>query len=76
MNTGAVHAGDRTSPQPIALRTALIGLAFSVVVSFWGQYASAQTSYNYITFPQMPLCLILPYLLFILIPNLLLRLKP
>ncbi|SVD34221.1 uncharacterized protein METZ01_LOCUS387075, partial [marine metagenome] len=46
-----------------------------VVVSFWGQYDSAQTSYNYITFPQMPLCLVLPYLLFILIPNLLLRLK-
>lgn len=75
MNTTAAHAEDGTSAQPIALRTALIGLAFSVVVSFWGQYASAQTSYNYITFPQMPLCLVLPYLLFILIPNLLLRLK-
>ncbi len=59
--------------KPIAGRTALIGLLFAVFVSLWGQYASAQTSYNYLTFPQMPLCLLLPFLLFVITPNLILR---
>ncbi|MBT5871854.1 MAG: hypothetical protein HOH43_00435 [Candidatus Latescibacteria bacterium] len=59
--------------RPIKLRTVLIGLVFSVFVSLWGQYASAQTSYNYITFPQMPLCLILPYILLVIAPNLIVR---
>ena len=61
--------------KPIMMRTVLIGLIFSVIVSLWGQYASAQMNYSYITRTQIPLCLLVPFLLLILFPNLLLRLK-
>ena len=61
--------------KPITMRTVLIGLIFSVIVSLWGQYASAQMNYHYITRTQIPLCLVAPFLLLILFPNLLLRLK-
>ena len=57
------------------MRTVLIGLIFSVLVSLWGQYASGQMNYHYITRTQIPLCLLAPFLLLILFPNLLLRLK-
>ena len=59
--------------KPIMTRTVLIGLVFSVIVSLWGQYASAQMNYHYITRTQIPLCLMAPFLILILIPNLLYR---
>ena len=58
---------------PIPLKTALLGLLFSALVAFWGQYAAAQMNYNYLTFPQMPLCLLIPFLFFVVLPNLLVR---
>lgn len=73
MNNLGPEPGTPSIAKPIKLRTVLIGLVFSVLVSLWGQYASAQTSYNYLTFPQMPLCLILPFLLLVIAPNLLIR---
>lgn len=60
---------------PITFRTVVIGLLFSVLVSLWGQYASANLNYHYITRTQIPICLLTPFLLFILFPNILLRLK-
>ena len=59
--------------KPISLKTAALGLAFACFVAFWGQYASAQLNYNYLTFPQMPLCLVIPYLFLVLLPNVLIR---
>jgi hypothetical protein len=64
---------DITEIKPIPLKTALMGLAFAAIVAFWGQYASAQMNYNYLTFPQMPLCLLIPFVFFVLTPNLLIR---
>ena len=61
--------------KPILMRTVLIGLLFSVIVSLWGQYASAQLNYSYITRTQIPLCLLAPFILLILFPNLLLRIR-
>ncbi len=74
MNTYSTKTIDSLS-KPIMMRTVLIGLIFSVIVSLWGQYASAQMNYSYITRTQIPLCLLVPFLLLILFPNLLLRLK-
>ncbi len=59
--------------KPISLKTAVLGLAFACCVAFWGQHASAQLNYNYLTFPQMPLCLVIPFLVLVLLPNLLIR---
>lgn len=59
--------------KPISLKTAALGLAFACFVAFWGQYASAQLNYNYLTFPQMPLCLVIPFLFLVLLPNVLIR---
>ena len=59
--------------KPISLKTAALGLAFACFVAFWGQYASAQLNYNYLTFPQMPLCLVIPYFFLVLLPNVLIR---
>lgn len=60
--------------KPISLKTAVLGLAFACCVAFWGQYASAQLNYNYLTFPQMPLSLVIPFLFLVLLPNTLIRL--
>lgn len=59
--------------KPISLKTAALGLVFACFVAFWGQYASAQLNYNYLTFPQMPLCLVIPFLFLVLLPNVLIR---
>ena len=59
--------------KPISLKTAVLGLVFACCVAFWGQHASAQLSYNYLTFPQMPLCLLIPFLALVLLPNALVR---
>ncbi len=59
--------------KPISLKTSILGLAFACCVAFWGQYASAQLNYNYLTFPQMPLCLLIPFLVLVLLPNVLVR---
>lgn len=63
----------KLTTKPISLKTAALGLAFACFVAFWGQYASAQLNYNYLTFPQMPLCLVIPYLFLVLLPNTLIR---
>ncbi len=59
--------------KPISLKTAVLGLTFACCVAFWGQHASAQLNYNYLTFPQMPLCLVIPFLALVLLPNVLIR---
>ena len=59
--------------KPISLKTAALGLAFACFVAFWGQHASAQLNYNYLTFPQMPLCLVIPFIFLVLLPNTLIR---
>lgn len=56
----------------ISFRAAIIGLGLSIVVSFWGQYASDRLGYDP-TYAQLPACLILPFLLLVLGPNLLLK---
>ena len=63
----------KLTTKPISLKTAGLGLAFACFVAFWGQHASAQLNYNYLTFPQMPLCLVIPYLFLVLLPNTLIR---
>ncbi len=65
---------DSSSRMPetrITIRAVLVGLSLSVVVSFWGQIASDQLGYDP-TYAQLPACLILPFLLLVLAPNLLL----
>ncbi|MBI4551080.1 MAG: hypothetical protein HY710_02335 [Candidatus Latescibacteria bacterium] len=57
---------------PISLRAAVIGLLLSAVVSFWGQYAADQLGYDP-TFAQLPSCLLLPFFLLVLGPNLILQ---
>jgi len=71
--TGLDRARTDETVKPISLKTAVLGLAFACCVAFWGQHASAQLNYNYLTFPQMPLCLVIPFLFLILLPNVLLR---
>ena len=63
----------KLTAKPISLKTAVLGLSFACCVAFWGQHASAQLNYNYLTFPQMPLCLVIPFLVLILMPNVLIR---
>ncbi len=59
--------------KPISLKTAVLGLTFACCVAFWGQHASAHLNYNYLTFPQMPLCLVIPFLALVLLPNVVIR---
>lgn len=58
------------APISISLKAAIVGIILSAVVSFWGQYASDQLGYDP-TYSQLPACLILPFLLLVLAPNLL-----
>ncbi|MBI4552253.1 MAG: hypothetical protein HY710_08320, partial [Candidatus Latescibacteria bacterium] len=57
---------------PVSLRAAVLGLALSVIVSFWGQYAGDRLGYDP-TYAQLPSCLILPFLVLIAGPNLVLK---
>ena len=62
---------QQTSPESaISLRAAAIGLALALAVSFWGQYASDKLGYDP-TYAQLPACLVLPFLVLVLGPNLL-----
>ncbi len=59
--------------KPISLKTSVLGLVFACCVAFWGQHATAQLNYNYLTFPQMPLCLLIPFMALVLLPNVIVR---
>lgn len=59
-------------PKPVSLRAALIGLGLSSIVSFWGQYAADRLGYDP-TYAQLPSCLILPFLVLVLAPNLFIK---
>lgn len=60
-------------PRSVSLRSAVIGLLLSAIVSLWGQYAADHLGYNNLTYGQLPTCLLLPLLLLVLGPNLVLR---
>lgn len=57
---------------PISVRAVLVGLILSVTVSFWGQYAADRLGYDP-TYAQLPACLILPFLILVIGPNLLFK---
>lgn len=56
--------------QPVSLRAAVIGLGLSVVVSLWAQYGADRLGYLFMTYTQLPSCLLLPFLLLVVVPNL------
>ncbi|MBT5876736.1 MAG: hypothetical protein HOH43_25145 [Candidatus Latescibacteria bacterium] len=68
------HAPNLTeSPDtPVSLRAGFTGLFLAVVVSVWGQFAPNTLGYD-VTYAQLPPCLLLPFLVLILGPNLVLR---
>jgi hypothetical protein len=54
---------------PITHRAVFIGFALSVVVAFWGQFAAMEQGYAYLTYPHLPACLLIPFFLLILVPD-------
>lgn len=66
------HLQTADASTSISPRAAIIGLALSAIVSFWGQYASDRLGYDP-TYAQLPSCLLLPFLVLIVGPNLLLK---
>ena len=56
-------------PSTITHRAVCLGLILSVVVAFWGQYAAMEQGYSEMTYPHLPACLLIPFFLLILLPN-------